>query len=65
MDTKKDFYMIRFHNMGELPQYDMKCCFRSEIKKIAKELREKYQFVFVANLFSRFNFLRSGGGPLA
>lgn len=50
MDTKKDFYMVRFHNMGELPQYDMKCCFRSEIKRIAEELREKYQFVFVAKL---------------
>ena len=50
MDTKKDFYMIRFHNTGELPQYDMKCCTRSEIKKTAKELREKYQFVFVAKL---------------
>ena len=50
MDTKKDFYMIRFHNMNEIPQYDMKCCFRSEIKKFAKELREKYQFVFVAKL---------------
>lgn len=50
MDTKKDFYMIRFHNMGENPEYTMLCCFRSEVKKIAKELREKYQFVFVAKL---------------
>lgn len=50
MDTKRDFYMIRFHNTGETPQYDMKCCFRSEIKKIASGLREKYQFVFVAKL---------------
>jgi hypothetical protein len=36
MDTKKDFYMIRFHNMGENPQYDTKCCFRSEIKRLLK-----------------------------
>lgn len=50
MDTKKDFYMIRFHNMGELPQYDMKSCTRSEIKRIAEELREKYYFVLVAKL---------------
>lgn len=50
MNARKDFYMIRFHNMGELPQYDMKCCMRLEIKRIAEELREKYYFVFVAKL---------------
>lgn len=50
MDTKKDFYMIRFHNMSEPPQYDMKYCTRSKIKRIAEELREKYYFVFVAKL---------------
>lgn len=65
MDTKRDFYMIRFHNTGETPQYDMKCCFRSEIKRLLKNFVKNISLFLLLNLLILFNFLRSGGGPLA
>ena len=50
MEAKEEFYIVCFYDMGEIAQYDMKCCSRSEIKKISEEPREKYQFVFVVIL---------------
>lgn len=48
-NEKLHSYIIRYHNIGEPVQYDMRVSVpRSYIRSVAKLLREKYQFVVVA-----------------
>lgn len=52
-NQKLDSYIIRYHNLNEPAQYDMRVSVpRSYIRSVAKLLREKYQFVIVARVQS-------------
>lgn len=50
-NEKLHSYIIRYHNLNDLAQYDMFVSVsRSYIRSVAKSLCEKYQFVFVAKV---------------
>lgn len=52
-NEKLHSYIIRYHNVNELAQYDLRVSVpRSYIRSVAKLLREKYQFVVVARVES-------------
>lgn len=48
--VKEYWYFVRCHSVGKKAEYDLVLKTRSEMKKLVKELREKWTFVNVGRV---------------